>query len=156
MNPLYSIEIRHEGLGKHRVITGSNREIVQSKARAQVADWNAKYSVIKSKLDARREVDDKVAQSANETEKAKQAFEQLRTLLSAVLDAKHEIDWESLKESAVFLNDRPAGPVLLNYPREPKPDDIDIRAELGFLDKIFGARAKKKKAAAAASVVSPY
>jgi restriction system protein len=60
MSLLYSIEISHEGLGKHRVITGSNREIVQSKARAQMADWDAKYSVVRSEVNARREVDDKV------------------------------------------------------------------------------------------------
>ena len=38
--PRYYIEMEQEGLGKHRVATGSDRAIVQLKARAQQAEWD--------------------------------------------------------------------------------------------------------------------
>ncbi|SDR70941.1 restriction system protein [Opitutus sp. GAS368] len=150
MGFLYNIEIKHDGLGKHRVITGSNREIVQSKARAQMAEWDAKYSMVRSKVDARRGVEDKVEQAVKETEKARQAIDELQTLLSAVLDIKHAIDWESLKERPAFLNEPPKRPELLGFPREPKPSDVLFEAKLGLLDMVFSTRAEKKNAEAKA------
>ena len=45
----FSIELWHDGLKKHRVIKGSEVEIVQRKASLQVQDWEEKWQQAQSK-----------------------------------------------------------------------------------------------------------
>ena len=55
----WTCEVRHDGLGKYRVISGSDKAVVEAKARAQRVEWENKYQQI---LEARREKDRIISQ----------------------------------------------------------------------------------------------
>ena len=42
-------EVRHEGLGKYRVISGTDRRIVKAKAEAQSFEWERKWQEVLAK-----------------------------------------------------------------------------------------------------------
>jgi hypothetical protein len=48
----YTTEVKHDGLGKYRVISGTDYDLVQAKVRAQAREWDKKYKEV---LAARRE-----------------------------------------------------------------------------------------------------
>jgi restriction endonuclease Mrr len=39
----YTVQVSHQGLGKFRVISGTDYDLVQAKARAQALEWEKKY-----------------------------------------------------------------------------------------------------------------
>ena len=45
--PLFSVEVRHEGLKKHRLFKGPAIEYVQNNAYAQASEWDNKYEELK-------------------------------------------------------------------------------------------------------------
>lgn len=53
---MWEIEVQHEGLGKYRHIRGSDRSVVEQKARYQKMQWNDQWQ---RKLDADRRVQDR-------------------------------------------------------------------------------------------------
>jgi restriction system protein len=153
MTDRYTLEVSHPGLGKHRIITGTDRSVVESKARAQVAEWNARYTQVREKQnaqrtreDARREVEEKVEEAMKLTASAEQAVSELRSILRHTLSIDDKVDWESLKERGVFTKAPPKMPPPIGVDREPV--ESDYPAKLGFWDKLVKSRAAAKAAAA--------
>ena len=65
-NPTYRVEIWHDGLKKHRLIRGSELEVVERKAQLQAEDWQSKWEGVKAK-----EVAQKAQADKNSTRKIK-------------------------------------------------------------------------------------
>ena len=154
MNYRHTVEVSHKGLGKHRIISGTDRYLVESKARAQKAEWDARYEEVCQKQDvqqrrqdARREVQEKVEEANQRTENAAEAVSELRALLRNALTVEDKIDWESLKESDAFPKQSPKSPQPMTTDAEPVESDYPVA--LGFLDNLFKSRAQRKIAAAA-------
>ena len=154
MNYRYTLEISHQGLGKHRVVTGTEKYVVESKARAQLAEWNAQHAKVREKQkaqqekkDARREVEEKIEEAKQLTNDAVRAVSELRSILRDTLTVDDKVDWNSLKESGVFTKELPDKPVPFGLDSEPVQSDY--WPELGFWDKLFKSRAAAKTAASA-------
>ena len=68
--PLYSIEVRHSGLGKYRIISGNDPGLVEAKASALKRTWNFEHErkeAKQRKVDAKRQSMENRRQNAEES-----------------------------------------------------------------------------------------
>jgi restriction system protein len=153
MSLRYSVEIRHPGLGKYRVITGTDEGVVKAKARAQLLQWEHQYKLAIEKARVQAE---KVSKKMEEAEKKQEAFErtaeaqsaidQVNRTLEATLSVNDAIDWETLKNQEAFPKKEPLPPVYGEYPPEPQPNAPEFQPILTLLDKLSKSRVEKKQA----------
>lgn len=157
--PTFKLELWHDGLKKHRLIRGETEEIVRLKARLQIDEWDARWSIVntRERVSADRflgkiQQDQRRWFAAERTEEAQQDLEALASILKHTLAVNDAIDWEALKDTTAFpeskpvFGDLPPDPLLPNLPREPQATDSAYLPTLGFLDKLFGSRRERLKA----------
>lgn len=114
MSLQYSVEVRHDGLHKYRLIRGTNRYVVEQKAQAQLAQWDEQWAR-RCELDQRRrereqQARDKVANLAEaecQTREAEAAVAVLSGILEHTLSVDDRVCWDSLKDTAPFLPEEP-------------------------------------------------
>jgi restriction system protein len=141
MLPRYTVEVSHIGLGKYRVVSGTDYYIVQAKAKALQLSWDEEYrrkqtkereknakeqerkSRIRSKEERQQEIEEKIDEANDRTEEAKAALEQIQNTLHYALELKHAIKWEELKRTEPYPTPEPVAPSYLEYPNEPKRED---------------------------------
>ena len=147
----YSYEVRHDGLGKFRVISGTDEVFVRAKATALRNTWEAEY---RKKLAKQREKEDRemyrrelqgnVQEAELRTKDAIDALAQVANILRAVLSANHAVDWEKLKRKDAYSKPKPPEPVYLEFPREPQIEDAKYQPVLTLFDKLSKARVAEK------------
>ncbi len=140
MLPRYTVEVSHNGLGKYRVVSGTDYFVVQAKAKALQLSWDEEYrrkqakdrdknakeqerkSRIRSKEERQQEIEEKLDEANERTEEAKTALEQIQNTLHCALELKHAVKWEKLKHTDPYPTPEPIAPSYLEYPNEPKRD----------------------------------
>src|SRR5262249_24255402 len=124
----YRLEIWHDGLKKHRVVKGSAPEIVQRVAALQMAEWEERWSHLRTReqdryaKENRREHQEAKKRHATErTVVAQQELENLSNLLRQALAVNNVIDWEKLKDTSPFPEPMPTKPPP---PVKPQPQSF--------------------------------
>jgi restriction system protein len=112
----YTCEIAHKGLGKHQVLTGTNKVALEGEANALKRTWNAEA-----------------------------ALGEVRDILLKSLNKRYAIDLETKKESIDELlpeesrelmyrieknKPKPTPPIYLEYPDEPQASQFPSSSEL--------------------------
>jgi restriction system protein len=143
----YYHEVRHEGLGKHRIITGTDEQIVKAKANAQLADWERLWQDRQAAELKRAQQQKAVAMSEYRTRQAQQLLDELGSLLAHTLTVDDAIEWESLKDLKPFGKPCPSLPAIS---AEPQPEDEAYRPQHSLLDSVFRGKRKEKEVAARA------
>jgi len=145
---MYEIDITHEGLHEYKHITGTDKYIVEQKARAQLEKWDLKWEKVQDAERKRREREERILNKemkielANErTKAAQEAISLLENTLKHTLSIDDAIDWDSLKDCAPFPKEKPQEPII---PPEPERNDPKYRPELKFIDRVFSSRKKQK------------
>jgi restriction system protein len=151
----FSVEVTHEGLNKHRVIQGTDLQIVRSKMAHQAAEWNelwAKKSAVKEQMTT---AERKREQAADRTSEAQLLLETLRRLLVTAVETDAAVNWERLKDRSPFPEPRPEM-ASIDPPPSPKklrpaPDQTFgwYQPKLGFLDKLIPSRKRGRTKEAA-------
>lgn len=146
--PTYRIEVSHPELKTHRVVTGKDYLVVQSKAREQLRRWDEQWEK-KLQQDAKKR--DREAKLAHEEARAEQADllsreaeqkrEEIENILKHTLSVDDQIDWNSLYDRSEFRNPPPILPKYREFP--PSPDRSDFAPKFRFLDKLFASRRQK-------------
>lgn len=168
----FSIELSHSGLHKHRIIKGTDSDVVLAKARIQAADWNQQWVTrVRKQTEAdakaeraRRTAEDKEARrqyieeakedAANRTSEAKALLDSLSRTLAATLSHDDTIDFEELKDRSPFPQPRPESPKTppaptpAEVPPAPRRESSAYQPELGFLDRLISSRRAAKEAEA--------
>lgn len=151
----YHVTVRHEGLGKYRLIRGAERNVVEAAAHAQQRAWNEQYAKKLEVAERRRERDerkqeleDSLREADERTREALEAIEEFRSLLAATLRVDDRIDWDKLKQPQPFSQPRPQERPYLPIPQEPQPEEFRYRPQLGLIDKFLRSSAEKKQQAA--------
>lgn len=153
----YQIDLTHAGLHQHRVIKGSDSNLVSRKAALQAAAWDeqwARRQSIWERHDAVRQrqelTDEQRLYAEQRTREALDAFDDLRETLAAIVGKDHVIDWNKLKSTANFPDPipvrsaAPQPPVLKDIPLEPDAYDARYKPKLTLLDKLIRSRAERK------------
>lgn len=149
--PIWQIEVRHNGLGRYRVIRGRDKEVVERMAYAQQNAWEEQW-LRKQDRDARaaerqqRKMDREagLAEAAERTAQARSELDALESILAHTLSLNDAVDWESLKDKAPFPQPRPVPNALVADPREPLMTDFDFQPQLGLLDKMIKSRREER------------
>jgi restriction system protein len=129
--PVYSSEISHKGLHKHRVIRGRERWEVNAKADAQLAAWDEQWEKkreaerAKARREAERErklahKEARKAEVAQITEEAQALQKTLESILESSLDTDPKIDWNRLLDLREFPEPVPSAPQLPYRPIQPE------------------------------------
>ena len=151
--------VTHEGLGKQRIISGTDRDIVEAKARAQVLTWEhqyaerqardrAKHEAAVSTAAAKRALEANIDEAEERTRDAKAGIELVRNTLQRTLQVNDAIAWEQLKNNLPFSKPEPEAPNYMPYPDEPNPESSQFQPVLTVLDKLVKSRTEKKVQAA--------
>lgn len=147
----YRLEVRHEGLGKYRLIRGSDRYVVEATARAQVHTWNEQYAKKlaideqrRERRDRKQELEDNLRESEERTCEAQAELAALRGILAFSFKNNNRIEWQSLKQNQPFSQIQPQPRQFLPVPVEPKSDEIKYRPQIGIMDRLIPALARKK------------
>ena len=147
-NRTYRIELWHDGLKKHRLIRGSEFDVVQRKAQLQADDWTKRWEDIQARDAARTTREEKKALASKLTAEAQATLEGLDRTLNHTLSIDDTIDWEQLKDTSKFPERRPVKPREPDYLPEPQPNDPSFKAQLGFLDRLISSWREAKEAQA--------
>ena len=159
----YRLELWHDGLKKHRVITSAEPDILRRKAALQAADWEEKWSRVSAREQGRLTKEEhKNEQEANKraaierTVAAQSELAGLASTLRHTLAIDDAVDWEDLKIKGEFGEPRPRKPkprpkpTPRIMPQEPCVDDPPYQLTLGLLDKLFSSRRERVMAEARA------
>ena len=149
---MHEVEIKHEGLHKYRVIRGSDRYVVEQKARAQVNQWDEMWEkkLVKEAEQAEKkrqaqEKEEKKLLAAQRTEEAHEKLQELEDTLIYTLNLDDTIDWESLKDKSEYEIAEPKQPEIINSEKRPKESDSRYQPTLNFFYKIVPSLKKKKE-----------
>ncbi len=137
----YVAHIHHKGIGKSKVISGTEQYIVEQKIKAQLSDWeilwenknrkekelqnrlNEKSKIIleKERIAADRQL--KIDEANRQTTEAQQELEGINKILLHTLWVNDKVDWERLKDKKGF--GKPV-PVLVKPKKPPVPPHPDV------------------------------
>lgn len=148
---MYEIEIRHDGLHKYRHIRGTDRQVVEQKARAQLEAWDEmwekKLEVEKVRSDRERTAkakEERKALAIARTNDAEKALSDIENTLLVVVSKDCKIDWEILKDFSKFNEVKPIEPKMEEIPEAPLETDYKFQPKFNILDAIFKSLRKKK------------
>lgn len=152
----HSIEVRHNGLHRYRVISGTDRYVVGQEARAQMAAWDqmwerrlAKEASIANREAAQKEREKKKKTAFQRTQEAQNAIKSIKTTLQRALGTSDVIDWDLFRNHSTFEKPDPVKkavhqPQMAQLPAEPDPSDALDQANLPFLYEIMSSRLARK------------
>lgn len=129
----WRLVVRHDGLGKVRVVTAPEHDLLQERAGAVLATWEAewqrklaKQQVAEAKEQARLRVYQTKAQaeqSAKErTARVQAEWQDLEAILKITIQHDYARDWELLKRNDRFSKLGPEKPTFVAIPTPPQPD----------------------------------
>lgn len=160
----YVVEIRHNGLGKYRLVRGPNPYVVEQMANAQLQQWDEQYSK-KQALARRSEERTNAALQRQEisqhregmkvqagalTTEAKQAIESISQILSSTLQVDDRVAWDSLIDRTQFAVAKPSRqlaspPRPINMPPAPNQAAPHYEIALNLWDRLSPSSKKAKK-----------
>ena len=161
---MWEIEVRHDGLNKYRYIKGSDKHVVEQKARAQEVAWaqlwQKKLAAEEKKRQreaAIRSKEEKRELATIKTQEALEAINQHETVLAHTLTVDDAINWSDLLDNEQFTQDKPEAPHPPQEPdlgmseyqaviSSPEPKRSDEKYQQNFLQKLIfrPERAEKK------------
>ena len=153
----YQIELWHDGLNEHRVLSDRDLGVLENKVQAHFLRWDEKYKkrLEKEERDARRQSGLQVAEEA--TAEAQDALTACSNILRYTLDVNDRVDWESLKSHGSLIRepkrtdgikyDHSTGQPV-DYDRAQGPlghRPIYIKPKFGFFDHVFSSMRDEKE-----------
>lgn len=136
----YQITVRHDGLNKIRVISGTDRWTVEERARLQTAAWDQSWAIRSEKerksqdAEKRRLSQEQKKQSASkQTADAEKAIDECENILATGLSIPSAIDWQSLKTFSTFPKPKPTAQLPTEVPVEPMQSDTEFSPKIGVL-----------------------
>ncbi len=149
----YSLELWHDGLNKHRLIKGSDVDIVRRKSELQCAEWDDLWRRVSEREDERigkelqkRAKEEKRTSALQRTAEAQSELDRLATILKYTLEINDVINWDRLKDSSGFPEARPPEaqipekPQPQTKPREPQRSDAVYQPKLSIFDMLVTSR----------------
>ena len=136
--PTWRLELWHEGLNKHRVISATDPDELQRKATLQATEWDNRWRQIRSREDGK----DLAAQRSAE---AQQEIEALESTLVRALSSDRNVDWETLKDKSPFPEPPPIEPQQPRYSAEPNREDPLYKVKPNIFELVFSPARRQKK-----------
>ena len=147
----YQLEVWHDGLNEHSVLSARDRGVLNNKLNVQLLRWEEKYG-------KRLERESGIAKAEKATRKAQAALQAYRDILHDSLIVDHRVDWESLLNREEMIH-RPKNNEGIKYDErtgEPVGYSRVCRRKLGtapeysnpylgLLDRLMSSRRNRKE-----------
>lgn len=140
----YTVEMYHEGLHEHKLVSAPELDILQNKANLQANKWTEKWERIEEKQKVRDSKEENIEEASLRTEEAINEQIILENLLVHTLSIDDKVNWNDLKRKDKFKKKKPIEPnrgVFKEYPHKPRRMATEFVPTFTFFEKIF----KKKK-----------
>ncbi len=157
----YSLEVFHKGLNEHKIISGPEVDILETKLNLIALKWRQKWLSLEEKRLQKEAHAANVEEAERLTIDAQKAINEIEHLLQHTLNVNDAINWDGLKLHNTFEEPNPENfldekiqdikkPFFIekyNYPRQPSKRDIKYSLELSFIESIIPSKkvAKKKQ-----------
>ncbi|MDP2885348.1 MAG: restriction endonuclease [Ignavibacteria bacterium] len=141
---MWTIEIRHPGLNKYRLVKGTDKYVVEQKAAAQMAAWEEMWQ---RKVEIQQKALNKqsmLEEAQSRTREAEDALGAIQHILKHTLPVDDTIRWDALKDNSAFSESKPEPPQLRKTPASPLATASKYEPKIGFLDKLFSSRKENK------------
>lgn len=126
----YQIVVQHPELHKYRLIRGTDKDMVEQQAAAQLLVWDEIWekkrmaeSIRDAKQKAAQQKEAKKNLAAERTAEAQDIISGIEKTLQSALNANDRIDWDSLLDRKPFPKPLPIEPKYLPHSKEPKDSD---------------------------------
>jgi len=98
----YSIEIYHEGLKEHKLISAPECDMLENKVNLQIQKWVEKWYNLERKRKIAEKKEANKEEAKIRTEEAEKKLEDIDNLLIHTLDIDDTVDWDMLKNSKEY------------------------------------------------------
>lgn len=135
----YSLEMYHDGLKEHKIVSALELDILQNKVKLQTEKWIEKWDVAETKRKNHAEKEANKEEAILRTEEAEEALKEIEILLIHTLSINDTVNWESLKKKESFSENSPVQPIpklKKEYPEQPNKEPI----VLSFVEKLFKSK----------------
>lgn len=145
------MEIKHDGLGKFKIVKGETQYEAEQKANTQMEQWNEIYDKKlkkekreQEKIEQQEFIVEQINKAQHETEAAKLKMIDIRDYLKNSLKEK-PIKFDILKSKTKFNEEKPVRKLPYGEVEiESRPVLDNFAPEIGILDKIIKSRIIKK------------
>ncbi len=139
----YSIEMSHNGLNDHKIISAPDVGILQNKVNLQAQKWSEIWESIEEKRKNSELKEASIEKALLLSQEAMSALAAIDNLLIHTLTIDDIIDWEKLKRVDGFPEIVPTEPKAkknLGYPAEPTRAEITFT----FFEKLIKSKKERK------------
>jgi len=136
----YSIEIYHEGLKEHKLISAPECDMLENKVNLQIQKWVEKWYNLERKRKIAEKKEANKEEAKIRTEEAEKKLEDIDNLLIHTLDIDDTVDWDMLKKRDEFPETRPNR----KYLSRPRRYSKEYTPNFTFLEKIFKSKKERK------------
>lgn len=132
----YTVEMYHEGLNEHKVISAPEESMLNNKIILQQREWMEKWRIISSRQSNLEEAN-------RRTEGAVKALKNIEDILIHSLSVNNAINWENLKKKENYPEQRPLKPlpktkkIYLYKPQKEEP-------KFSFVENMFKSKKELK------------
>lgn len=143
----YTVEMYHNGLKEHKLISAPELDILENKANLQAQKWTDKWESIESKRRINSEKEANLEEANSRTEAAIKSLTEIDSLLTHTLSIDDRVDWESLKKKEKYPEKSPAKPTQKRkkeYPPKPEKQSSELIPVLTFFEKLFKSKKERK------------
>jgi len=141
----YSIEMYHEGLKEHKLISAPDTEILNNKVNIQVNKWNEKWEMIEAKRRMQEVKEANLEEADNRTKEAQAALKQIDNLLIYTLSIDDTIQWDSLKKNEKFSEEKPQKQNKKQVSYKPDKSSSDFIPKYNLFEILFKSKRQQKR-----------
>ncbi len=136
----YSVEIYHEGLNEHKLISAPEKAILDVKVVLQVNKWNERWDMIEAKTESLQEAEIR-------SREAEEDLRRVENLLLHSLSIDNTINWQAVMQRGAFNEPKPSRPEKKAYngvTSKPDKKASQFTPTFSFFDKLIPSRRERK------------
>jgi restriction system protein len=139
----YVVEMSHEGLNEHKIISAPDEYMLDNKIKAQERKWMEKWEITSSRRRINEEKEANLEEANRRTEDAVNALKGMEDILVYSLSVNAAVDWENLKKKESYPEQIPFEPsakIKKIYPDKPMREE----PRFSFVENMFKSKKELK------------
>ncbi|MGA2682020.1 MAG: restriction endonuclease [Candidatus Bathyarchaeia archaeon] len=139
----YFVEMSHEGLNEHKIISAPDQYMLENKINIQKAKWREKWDIVSCRREVNQEKEANIDEAIKRTQDAVNAQNTVENILLDSLSINNAVNWEKLKKKEHYTEPMPIKPcrqVKKTYPNKP----VEEEPTFSFTEKMFKSKMELK------------
>lgn len=139
----YVVEMSHEGLNEHKIISAPNEYMLDNKIKAQKRKWMEKWEITSSRRKINEEKEANLEEANRRTEIAVNVLKDMEDILVYSLSVNAVVDWENLKKKENYSEQKPFKPspkTKKSYSDKPMKEE----PRFSFIENMFKSKKELK------------